>query len=423
MALHLLFNLLLCVALWYNLPLARLPLLGEKDLKLFELFFLALIAFYSLIGRQQAFSLLRGEPVVRRFALFALWASLLSLGHFLLGGAGNPGVLLSFFLRLWGAFFVFIHLRLHPVTSRTTLNMFFVLAAANSAAILAQSRGWLPLLFDEKYAAYGIDAFSGLLSPNRTLPGHAHFLALAAWALFKEKSNHPVRHLLLDGLFYFLNLGAILVSGSRTAWVVTSVYFVCIPLLARRRFFLTMIVLLLSAFLVVQIMETQVQHVVQRRVLTKIQYGDTTLEMVDSVDAGRLDILQKTLHGIGNHPLVLLVGTGVYQAGSVIGAQSAHNMYLNMVVEHGLLGFTLWFLFFIQLGRYCLGHANPHLGALFLALATSLAAGEILYAYRPAQAFLAMFFLVLASAMNLPEEARQRFPARSLLRSQTPVFG
>jgi len=411
------------MGLWYNLPLARLPLLGEKDLKLFEIFFLALIAFYSLIGRQQAFSLLRGEPVLRRFALFALWASLLSLGHFLLGGAGNPGVLLSFFLRLWGALFVFIHLRLHPASSRTTLRYFFALAALNAAAILAQARGWLPLFFDEKYAAYGVEAFSGFLGPNRTLPGHAHFLALAAWGLFKEKSNHPLRHLLIDGLFYFLNLGAILVSGSRTAWAVTSVYFVCIPLLARRRFLLTMIVLLLSAFLVVQIMETQVQHVVQRRVLTNLQDDDTALELVGSVDAGRLDILQKVMLGIGNHPLVLLVGTGVYRAGSVIGAQSAHNMYLNMVVELGLLGFTLWFLFFIQLGRYCLGHANPHLGALFLALATSLAAGEILYAYRPAQAFLAMFFLVLASAMNLPEEARQRFPARSLLRSQTPVFG
>jgi O-antigen ligase len=94
---------------------------------------------------------------------------------------------------------------------------------------------------------------------------------------------------------------------------------------------------------------------------------------------------------------------------------SAHNVYLTLIVEVGVVGLILYLLWLKSIwnesssqpsksrgwrgGGGDEGFSSVDLKALLIALAVSLWGGEILYPYRPAFAFMGMF-LFLCAVMN-----------------------
>jgi O-antigen ligase len=82
---------------------------------------------------------------------------------------------------------------------------------------------------------------------------------------------------------------------------------------------------------------------------------------------------------------------------------SAHNMYLNVIKELGLVGFVLyfgWLLKYLQISfKNYSGYALA-LKGLILSMLVALFFGEHLYIYRPLFAILGLFLIVVNALIS-----------------------
>jgi O-antigen ligase len=209
-------------------------------------------------------------------------------------------------------------------------------------------------------------------------------------------------------------------TGSRTAWV-TFIAFGALLLLGQRpKLSLVVFVVIAAASVIVVApgsLRESIEDTYEWRVDSKLS-GEPEADAITkfrAVDAGRLDKWIGGLETLAERPWLIPFGGGFnnYRY-SVEAGISAHNMYITLVGEVGIVGLFFYLKWLLSVRRRSLRLTGlgvklgergrkvflpVEMNNLLIAMMVSLLAGEVLFPYRPAFSFMGMF-LFLCSVMN-----------------------
>lgn len=418
--------LLISVSYWYCLPVITQSFFSYNEFRGYDPLLFILMGLFVGKYKGQLKTLFREDEPGRCFFRFSLWATatypvtvfvaLLNYNFQL------PFVTLVFLFHLWAFLLAYAGFRLFVKTRAQCLlllDVFLLVGAIEGLLICLQALGVLPRFWSALYDVYGDQAFSATLGPNRQLPGHAMLLVFGvAAAYWRNAATVKIHRLWLASgaaVFSLLGLG---LSGSRTAWLSFLVFCTVLFIAHRIRLGLIAFVLVLVAcsyFVVPTSIRDRFVETYDYRINHQLEKheDDNNLAKFQSIDSGRYDIWSDTVVALGQKPWLIPFGGGFNSFHENTQADvSAHNVYLNLVVEVGIVGLLLYLKWLLSVWRESsalIRAANRkgeermfqpgELRALLVALMVSLLGGEILSTRRPSFAFLGMF-LFLCAVMN-----------------------
>jgi len=283
----------------------------------------------------------------------------------------------------------------------------------------------IPNLWPDYYAVYS-DFEGGYLSTASLSPNHTHYSLIMAFGIIMIISRFTISfRLSLLNIIYALSLLTMLysmiASRGRSGWLVLGIYLVVNLILSRaiKGFVFGLLViggigLMLDSN--IQAGDSSVKDILlYRSINAHKQLGKTALDALDDdeknwierVDDNRWAIYQQSIANLFNNPQYLLIGAGFQNASKGIGkvALAAHNAYINIVAEHGLIGLYIYlsFLYYLyRFGAQARNRANnkaSHTMALnwtclFVGLLVVNFFGEVIYPGRALFTFLGTFFIV-----------------------------
>ena len=202
----------------------------------------------------------------------------------------------------------------------------------------------------------------------------------------------------------FINLYVLLLSGSRTSYVGLLVFIIFFSFYKTGSFvFFSITIGSIFAFFIMsnQGLYQKIDDVISNRVIDRIE-DDQDIEnanvgkLYEDLGAGRDKLSVNYLNYLLDNPEIIPFGMGFNNRTTK--SFSAHNMYLNVIKELGLVGFYFYFgwlinYFFISFKKRK-GEALALKGLVFSMLVT-LFFGEQLYIYRPLFAILGIFLVVV----------------------------
>lgn len=397
-----------------------------NEFRAYDFLLILLIALLLLNYRAQLKAFLHRDRVGRRFYQFCLWASatypLTLIVAYVNNDPGLPFVTFVFLFHLWGFMLAYAGFRMFVTTRKQCLlllDLFLVIGATEALIICGQALGLAPRFWSSLYDVYGEMTFSATLGPNRQLPGHSMLLVfVVATAYWRNAALVRGRRLFLAAGAAMLSLLGLGLSGSRTAWAAFIVFMIAIAITQRQSLKVVALVVVLIAgfyFLVPSSINKRFSEMYDYRITRSLakSSSDDPLAKFQSVDAGRYELWNATVQTLFQKPWLIPFGGGfnTFKQNTEIDV-SAHNTYLNLIAEVGIVGLALYLMWLYAIWRESEGmksmvNKRPkeqsfqpgELKALTIALMVSIFAGEILSTRRPAFAFLGMF-LFLVAVMN-----------------------
>jgi len=408
---------------WYNLPVISTTIFGGyNEFRIYDFTFLALtcllIKHRSL---KMIFFTIKSDASLKYIYWFAVWASIMTLPTLvfvaLRGNFVYAGMTIMFLYHLWGYILLAAVILTYydSVTVVPLIKWFLVLSTLHLLLYYLQVSGTIGHLWAQQYIdAYGENAFSGTLGPNRITPGMMAFLGLiiSLFILINRFNSKLLR--IIAWVNIFLAIPAIFMIGSRTTFI-TVVLFVLFYLLLYRIRLIPVVVILIPLFIIFY--NQGLNQKQKDRITTNIEWNKrkllrgeklddlTIIEGYENIGSNRVQIIEKYVPFLLDHYYILPVGFGFNNRiiASSTGAASAHNVYLSLLNEVGFIGLWLyisWLFSYIVTERKR-NKLIPHyrgkglITSLVLAMIISLMAGEHLYVYRPCFAILGTFLFVI----------------------------
>jgi O-antigen ligase len=424
------FLLIITVSYWYCLPVTTQSFFQYSEIRGYDFLLLLLTIVLITKHKKRLKAFLRRDEPGRWIVRFSIWATLTCVITFWVAFSyGRPiwslvtGV---FLFHLWGFAFAYAALRMFVTTRRQCfmlLDVFLLLGALQGLIICLQGMGFLPLFWSDLYGAYGDDAFSGTLGPNRALPGHTMLLVFGVAASYwRNARTVGVSRLCMATCAAVVSIAALGLSGSRTSWVALAAFCVAAVFAQRPQpgFLAFILVIVLGiAFVIPDSIEEKVTKIYDGRVGSKLGVAkdETMVAKLQALDSRRWKNWTSGLSELYSQPWLVPFGGGFNNYRFMMKVDiSAHNIYITLVAEVGLVGLFLYLMWLRGIWRESsrlMAVANKvkrrrkniflpvDMRALLIAMLVALFAGELLYPYRPAFAFMGMF-LFLCAIMNSP---------------------
>ena len=172
-------------------------------------------------------------------------------------------------------------------------------------------------------------------------------------------------------------LYSMLASKGRSGWLVLGVYLLYILFFSRsNRLLVGLVIVVFGSFaynnLDVKAGNTTVRDILLYRSIATVKDTDRTVidalddddkNLIEKIDDSRWFIYFQSVQFLLQNPQYLLAGAGFQNASQGIGgvAVAAHNAYLNILAEHGFIGFIIYVMFLyslFQLARSRMRNAN-----------------------------------------------------------------
>ena len=335
-----------------------------------------------------------------------------------------PFVTLVFLFHLWGYLLAYAAFRIFVNTRKQCyllLDAFLVAGTVVAIVICLQGIGIVPRFWSELYDVYGNMTFSATLGPNRAMPGHTMILTLAVvTAYWRNVRAVGIRRIWLASVAAVASLAALGMTGSRTAWT-TLIAFILAVFVLRRPSLGVVFLLIISglgiAVAVPSTVKERIGEMYDYRIEGRLQQADSDdyLDQFQTVDANRYNIWVAGIRELAfSYPWLIPFGGGFnsYRINMSVD-NSAHNIYITLIAEVGIVGLLLYLAWLKGIWRESANLISAgsklaasqsafvpvDLQALVIAMLVSLIGGEILYPYRPSFAFMGMF-LFLCAVMN-----------------------
>jgi O-antigen ligase len=425
----------LSLSYFYCLPLLRTGvILGvtASEVRLYDVIFL-FVVFTIIIPRSGIFFYYwRNLSKAHQFLFY--WVVIGFFGLLLLGIFRGDKFLIGVirYIRFFSftSIFVFMYI---AITNRRQLQFLFdaVLIAIILISILGTLQGMhiLSNFWPDYYSAYW-QSGEGYLSTATLAPNHTHYSLVMAigivmvFATLKVNFKFSFKYLFFIGGLIPMSYSMI-VSQGRSGWLVLGIYIVYSMLFSKGKM-VTLLLLFGSVFIIFSYFNTETNNdpnqlsvqeiLLYRSINSHKDLGRTSLDFFDEdeeknylerVDDNRWVIYQKAVGALMDHPEYWLFGAGFQNASRAIGgvAVAAHNAYINIFAEHGIIGLTIYLIFLFQLVRLAISSmrkANSKesytfsiefVGLLFGILVVNFF-GEIIYPGRALFTFLGTFFVV-----------------------------
>ena len=402
---------LMVVSYFYNLPALKYDLTGGNELRLYDM--VGVVILFIVFNNFKLVSIyVNSKTYLKYLNTFILWA-----GFTLIFNAafsiykGRPlwfvqtcmyyYHLLVFF---YTAVLIAMYLR-QQSHYKYIASLILVLAIAESVLVFSQHAGLVPFLWNDIYLeSYG-GFLSGALGPNKINLGMNMFFSfIFATGLLLQKHLEVNRILVIVALL--ASLATIGVSGSRTTYLALIIFVCYLFVSSTKKFFGLSIIISLGVivafFFNLEFIEA-ITSTIENRVVNKVSNpGIFTGESLDVGDlyedlgAGRKQLSVRYFYYLIENPLIMPFGIGLNNR--LLIQFSAHNIYLSLINEVGLVGLFLYFKWLTNYLYLKFGKAKSLksvLNGLVLAMLVTLFFGEHLYIYRSLFTILGYFLLIV----------------------------
>lgn len=283
--------------------------------------------------------------------------------------------------------------------------------------IILQNLGVVPYLWkDEYYRAYK-GFLNGTLGPNKVVAGITSLLMFVFCIGIVSEKRFKVNALLCYVCIALAGI-TLLMSGSRTAYVGLVVFLIYYLVRSTKSFIYNALFIGMGLLIIILIQPEVWDRVVEiynYRVVNKIKDPEDIKEanvgsLYQDLGAGRDSILVKYLEMLATEFYYIPLGRGMNNRLDTL--SSAHNMYLSLIYELGIVGLVLyfrWLLLYLFVRMRHFTRLTITLQGLTIAMLVTLFFGEHLYIYRPLFGLLGLFILVttLLSAPNYLIESNE----------------
>jgi hypothetical protein len=326
------------------------------------------------------------------------------------------GMTVIFLYHLWGFLLtvVFINIYFSKKDFSKLIMWFIFLSTLHLFLINFQIGGVIGHLWPKTYqASYGEESFSGTLGPNRITPGIMTFfgVVLSMYLIIDKFKYKGVKSMAIVNIA--LAIPVILMVGSRTTFFSLLIFLIVyVVIYSRRHLFLLFLAMPLVFLVFMNLGENQKERISENfeRNQNKL-LRDEKLSEIDfatgysNLGSGRYEILESYIPYLIDNYYIIPFGIGfnnrIY-ANSQTSAASAHNVYLSLINEVGLVGlyfYVSWLFGYIKSARekISLKYLPAKYGlviSLVLSMIVSLFSGEHLYIYRPCFALMGAFIFV-----------------------------
>ncbi|WP_034057559.1 O-antigen ligase family protein [Lacinutrix jangbogonensis] len=403
---------LMVMSYFYNLPVIKYSVQGNNELRLFDITGL-LILYIVYANKPVVLFFIRSKSYLNTMNSFVMWCALTlaftALFSFFMGKPFWFIKTLLYYYHMLVFFYTGVLMAMYlrdKSRYRLVAHLVLILSMAEAILIFLQHAGVVPFLWNDVYKETYAGFISGALGPNKICLGMTMFMSFVyAVGLFMQ-SQLKVNKILVIGCM-LSSLAVIGISGSRTTYLALIIFLCYIFVMKTRKFIALSLVLSLALivgfFLNLEIIET-ITTTFENRVLNKISNPDAfnpaslnvdVEELYDDLGAGRNRIVLLYLDYIASNPYVIPFGIGVNNR-LLIGF-SAHNIYLSLINEVGLLGLYLYLKWLFSFFYLKFGNASSLklvLNGLVIAMLVTLYFGEHLYLYRSVFTILGYFILV-----------------------------
>jgi len=425
------FLFVLSLSYLYCLPLLRTGVvlgITASEVRLYDLVFVLMFLFVLAPRMSKIFKTWSSLSMAHKFLLYWILLGVVGLVVTLINSENRFIIGIIRYFRFFSFSIVFV-LGFMFIQNRKQLLILFdamiICIAIISVVGSLQGFNIIPNLWPDYYAVYS-DFEGGYLSTASLSPNHTHYSLIMAFGIIMIISRFTISfRLSLLNIIYALSLLTMLysmiASRGRSGWLVLGIYLVVNLILSRniKGFVFGLLViggigLMLDSN--IQAGDSSVKDILlYRSINAHKQLGKTALDALDDdeknwierVDDNRWAIYQQSIANLFNNPQYLLIGAGFQNASKGIGkvALAAHNAYINIVAEHGLIGLYIYlsFLYYLyRFGAQARNRANnkaSHTMALnwiclFVGLLVVNFFGEVIYPGRALFTFLGTFFIV-----------------------------
>ncbi len=349
----------LVTSYFYCLPLGRYAIVAvQTDYRLYDFVFLAFMGVVGLGKLKEMRLLWQQQDGFFRWALIMLYLVWMSLGMVELIGNQAPATMLSTMLRafrftnylLIGAFIIII-VDSHE-KFRFLLSVIFANIALQALLAFAQGLGWLGTF----WPSYWTESYNAKHLPVATLsPHHLQIsivmllgIGLSISLLFYIKDPF------LKGLLVVLMaimMSVPVMAGTRTAWFSVIGIIAVYLYLYRTKGIVSAVLIGLCIYMLFTMSQNVILEPMQRQIDVRIT-NRLELGGVEAIYGGRETVYDNAFANLGNNPWPLIFGTGFQNIDIALeGATGAHNNYLQVWLELGILGLIVFLTFLAKIWR------------------------------------------------------------------------
>jgi hypothetical protein len=398
------------ISFFYNLPVIKYSITGDNEFRLYDV--LGIFIFYYYFKFYKTISILiKGLNFLKLLHGFIIWAGFGILLTLLFSIINDKIVfffqVLLYLYHFWvfylSSIFIYVFC-LNPMNRKRFIYIIIVASMIVGAIVILQNFKIVPFLWNDVYLeSYG-GFNSGTLGPNKIVLGMTSFIVFVlSIGVYLEKSIYINKIVIMVSIA--LNLYIVMLSGSRTTYLALLIFLVCFAISRTLKFSYVVILVLGLFFLIINInrgLYEKVDEVISHRVTNKIKNKTDVkegkvVELYTDLGSGRSELSTGNFNYLLENPQIIPFGMGFVNRFSSAPGLSAHNMYIQVVKELGLVGFVLyfgWLLSYLFINfREFKGFSLALKGLIFSMLVT-LFFGEHLYIYRPLFGFLGLFLVI-----------------------------
>ena len=402
---------------FYNLPIINYSVKGTNELRIYDICGL-IVLYYYFANYNLIKTYLSLHLNLKRLNQFLLWANITLIGTLAFSFYFNRLIwfvqTILYLYHFWIFFLtaVFISIMVRDRSKfKLMVYAFLTLVIAESVLVFLQNIGLVPFLWSEENRKAYFGFLSGTLGPNKIVIGMTMLISfIVCVGLYFEKNLGIKKYYILSALI--ASLVAVSLSGSRTSYVGFGVFIIYFMFTKTTKFIYFAIIISIFGFIALlnnfELIEI-VTNVFDDRVVSKIsdptilKDGDVDVaQLYDDLGSGRNALSLIYIKYLASNPYIIPFGVGFNNRLALYA--SAHNTYLSLINEVGLVGVFLyfrWLLSYFKLNLSKTKYLRLSLNGLIVSMLVTLFFGEHLYVYRPLFALVG-FFLFATVILTTP---------------------
>lgn len=415
---------LMMLSYFYNLPVMNYSARGSNDLWLYDFAGLGILYLYvqhfTLVNK-----LIDNNKALNSLFHFLMWGNIM-LVPTIIDSIINDKIFwalqsLKYMYHFWIFFLttIFLIIIIQDLKQlKRIVNYCLLFGSVAFLIIIMQNFGVIPYLWSNVYSDNYQGFLSGTLGPNKIVAGMTSLMVFAlCMGLLNDKKILINKALILITLC--LSLLALIMSGSRTSYLGLLVFVVYFFIRETVSFIYSGTILVILVVIISSInpeIITKATDVYEARVENKIKkpksITDTNVdEVYEDLGSGRKELSVIYINYLLDNPFIIPFGLGFNNRLSL--SSSAHNTYLSLINEVGLVGvffYFRWLFAYLSLKMPRFPQMRMALKGIVLSMLVTLAFGEHLYVYRPLFGLVGLFLLIttllLSPTLILAEEKK-----------------
>ena len=414
----------LIISYWFNVTIIETGLFGGvNEFKLYD--FLGLPLLVLTFSNYPVRKLFKQDLIYKKLYYFILWCSLTGIFTIIFSvivqSYDYTGMTVIYLYHFWTFFITGLLILLSDRNKLMVyIQLFIFMAFVQTVIIWLQVGGVIGHLIKYRYFE---DMYTGMVGPNRIVPGMMCNLggALSLFVLLKRELSNRLSFIIKVFALgnVFLWVPTLIMTTSRTSMVFFAIMIIIwITLFARK--YVLLLLLLLPLLLIAY---SNLGEKARKRIDSTLTYNEAKFKKASQNDPegimdyyyemgnGRYQIMMRTVKFMADNPHMLFLGKGfnnrIYSMNQY-GSLTPHNMYLNMLLEGGIVSFILYFgwlyaylKYFISISRIKEYKIVAGLYMAFIiAMLVSLFGGEHLYVYRAHYAIMGAFLAIMSMGVS-----------------------